>query len=126
MSQNPKEPRSDDLAPPEAPPRRLFIFKAATVLSGAVAAAVTVASRSAKAQTDSDPSDPAGGGRGSQKGNTDSDPTDVVGYGKITKKGKSSSGNDADPTDRVGEGKGGSKWCTDSDPTDKAGKGRNC
>jgi hypothetical protein len=48
--------------------------------------------------TDSDPQDPAGGGRG--RGISDSDPTDPVGCG--------------------------SRACSDSDPNDPAGRGRHC
>ena len=48
--------------------------------------------------TDSDPTDPAGGGRG--RGISDSDPTDPVGCG--------------------------SRACSDSDAGDPGGRGRNC
>lgn len=116
--------------------RRLFIFRAATILSGAAAVALAAGgSQPARAQADRDPTDPAGGGRGQASGgNTNSDPTDVVGYGKASKAkaapAQPSGPTDSDPTDRAGQGKGaqngGAKWCADSDPTDKVGQGKSC
>jgi hypothetical protein len=83
MSENPEDkPGSPDQRPeaqPETPKlgRRLFIFRAASVLGGAAAVALG-ASRQAEAQrTDRDPTD----SRGRGKGVTDNDPSDRRGPG---------------------------------------------
>jgi hypothetical protein len=103
------------------PGRRLFIFRATALLSGAVAA-LSGGSRLAEAQrTDRDPTD--GIRRG--KGVTDNDPTDRAGRGSDNDptdrggKGRGSGSVDRDPTDRAGRGKG----VTDNDPTDARGRG---
>nr|MDP8993906.1 hypothetical protein [Pseudomonadota bacterium] len=66
-------------------------------------------SRTRSGVTDSDPSDPIGGGRGGYRG------------------GSARSGlTDSDPSDPVGNGRTGRSGCSDSDPTDRSGNGRNC
>jgi hypothetical protein len=94
---------------PEAPrlARRLFIFRATAILSGAAAVALGAASRAQAQRTDRDPTDRRGRG----KGVTDSDPNDRAGRG-----------SDSDPTDRRGRGRGSGK--SDSDPTDRRGRGK--
>src|SRR5690349_4796397 len=95
-----------DAASTQPSGRRLFIFRAAAVLTGVVAAAVAQPMKPARAQSDSDPTDAPGRGRGgSTNGNTDSDPTDVVGSGKMTKQNPTSTQTDNDPNDPPGRGK---------------------
>jgi hypothetical protein len=86
--------------------RRLFIFRATAILSGAAAVALGGA-RGAQAQTDRDPTDRRGRG----KGVTDNDPNDRAGRG-----------SDNDPNDRRGRGRG--SGTTDNDPSDSRGRGR--
>ena len=85
--------------------RRLFIFRVTAILSGAAAVALGAAGQ-VRAQTDRDPNDRRGRG----KGVSDSDPRDRAGRG-----------SDSDPNDRRGKGRGSGK--TDRDPTDRRGRG---
>jgi hypothetical protein len=115
MSDNPdNKPGLVDESPvakPDAPRlgRRLFIFRATAILTGAATLALgTTTPQQAQAQrTDRDPTDRRGRGRGV----TDSDPTDRAGRG-----------SDNDPNDRAGRGRG--SGATDNDPNDRAGRGR--
>jgi hypothetical protein len=70
--------------------------------------------------TDADPSDAPGRGRGSN-GVTDADPSDMPG------RGRGNAGvTDADPGDQPGQGRGGGRQAgpSDADPGDPAGQGR--
>jgi hypothetical protein len=104
--------------------RRLFIFRATAILSGAAVVAIGAsgAARQARAQTDRDPTD----SRGRGKGVTDSDPTDAAGRGSDNDptdrggRGRGSGQLDNDPNDVPGRGRG----TTDNDPSDGAGRGR--
>jgi hypothetical protein len=66
--------------------RRVFIFKAAFLLSGVAALGYTYyRQRRIREMTDNDPYDPRGGGKGSRRtksGVSDNDPTDAEGEGK--------------------------------------------
>ena len=105
--------------------RRSFLGK---VVGGTALGAVAViagvgAAGPAQAQTDSDPYDPVGRGRGS--GITDSDPYDPVGRGRgrrYRRRRRGSGITDRDPYDPVGNG----RRCTDRDPYDPVGRGRWC
>jgi hypothetical protein len=85
--------------------RRLFIFRATAILSGTAAIALAGAQR-ARAQTDRDPNDRRGRG----KGVTDNDPNDRAGRG-----------SDNDPNDRRGRGRGSGN--TYKDPNYSRGRG---
>ena len=110
--------------------RRSFLGK---VVGGAAvgALAITVGATEAQAQTDSDPYDPIGGGRGRRTGITDSDRganADPAGNGRGGRRSgitDSDSGANADP---AGNGRGrGRTGLTDSDSggwADPAGNGR--
>jgi len=123
-----REPNTD-AAPPRVG-RRLTILKLAVVPAAAAVAACVPAGGPVyrgTGITDSDPTDPPGGGRGSAwrtSGITDSDPTDPPGGGRggIRRTGIT----DRDPTDPPGGGRGGRRYTgiTDRDPTDPAGYGR--
>ncbi|WP_296818504.1 hypothetical protein [Brevundimonas sp.] len=114
--------------------RRSFLARilGTTALGGA--AGIITGGASARQVTDSDPTDPAGRGRGGSTGITDRDPTDPIGRGRGTS-GQGQTGiTDSDPTDPVGGGRGtagghgdqtgGRTGITDSDPTDRVGYGR--
>lgn len=73
----------------------------------------------AHAQSDSDPFDPAGGGRNSS-GLTDNDANDRAGFGN---RGRSEL-TDNDANDQAGFGNRGRSGITDSDANDQAGFGR--
>ena len=115
--------------------RRSFLGR---VLGGAAIGAVAIVGGAtpAAAQTDSDPNDPVGRGRGSYGGVTDSDTgryADPAGRGRGRGRRRYRSGiTDRDPGDPVGNGRGGRRGrsgCTDSDGgsyADPAGNGRRC
>ncbi len=102
--------------------RRSFM---STVVGGAVAgaAAITIGTEAAIAQTgitNRDPGDPIGNGR---TGVTNSDPSDPPGRGRIRRRrrgGCATGVTNSDPGDRVGNGRNG---LTNSDPTDRPGYG---
>lgn len=78
-------------------------------------------------ETDADPGDEPGNGRGVAGGGrslraTDADPGDEPGRGRGTNGG----GSDADPSDMPGRGRGGAREAgpTDADPGDQPGRGR--
>ena len=92
--------------------RRSFLTQVAGgAMAGTAAAVVLTGSARAAVQSDTDPTDAAGGGR---TGGTDTDPTDRANRGSTGR-------SDSDPTDRGGRGATGR---TDSDPTDRASRGR--
>lgn len=77
-------------------------------------------------ETDADPGDMPGNGRGEAGGGrrlgpTDADPSDEVGRGR-----GGAGASDADPGDPPGRGRGGERQAgpTDADPSDEAGRGR--
>jgi len=96
-------------APQPAPQlkRRLFIFRATAMLTGAAAVALGASGRASAQRSDRDPNDRRGRG----KGVTDNDPNDPRGRG-----------SDNDPNDRRGRGRGSGK--TDNDPNDRRGRGK--
>lgn len=100
--------------------RRSFM---STVVGGAVvgAAALTIGTEAATAQTgvtNRDPSDPPGGGR---TGITNRDPSDRPGYGRYRRRGGCATGiTNRDPGDRPGNGRNG---VTNNDPSDRPGYG---
>ena len=73
--------------------------------------------------TDADPGDEPGRGRGGN-GATDADPGDAPGRGR--RGGQQAGPTDADPSDEAGRGRGGGRQVgpSDSDPGDPAGQGR--
>ena len=113
--------------------RRSFLSRilGTTALGGAMS--LLTGGVSARQVTDSDPSDPVGGGRGGTRtGITDSDPTDPIGNGRGG--GRPQTGvTDSDPTDPAGAGRGtaggstGYTGVTDADSgpgADRGGYGR--
>ena len=79
-------------------------------------------------ETDADPNDEPGNGRGVAGGGrsleaTDADPGDEPGRGRG---GQQAGPTDADPSDEAGRGRGGGRQVgpSDSDPGDPAGQGR--
>ena len=79
-------------------------------------------------ETDADPGDEPGNGRGAARGGrsleaTDADPSDEPGRGR---RGSGSGVTDADPGDMPGRGRGGGRQLgpSDADPGDPAGRGR--
>jgi hypothetical protein len=114
--------------------RRSFLGR---VLGGAVIGTVAVigGATPAEAQTDSDPYDPVGGGRGYRRryrsGITDRDPYDPVGGGRGRRRRRRRGWTgitDRDPSDPVGNGRGRRRRriCTDRDPYDPVNRGRWC
>lgn len=80
-------------------------------------------------ETDADPNDEPGNGRGVAGGGrsleaTDADPGDEPGRGR--RGGQQAGPTDADPSDEAGRGRGGGRQVgpSDSDPGDPAGQGR--
>ena len=80
-------------------------------------------------ETDADPNDEPGNGRGVAGGGrsleaTDADPGDAPGRGR--RGGQQAGPTDADPSDEAGRGRGGGRQVgpSDSDPGDPAGQGR--
>ena len=80
-------------------------------------------------ETDADPNDEPGNGRGVAGGGrsleaTDADPGDAPGRGR--RGGQQAGPTDADPSDEAGRGRGGGRQVgpRDSDPGDPAGPGR--
>lgn len=80
-------------------------------------------------ETDADPNDEPGNGRGVAGGGrsleaTDADPGDEPGRGR--RGGQQAGPTDVDPTDEAGRGRGGGQQAgpSDSDPGDPAGQGR--
>lgn len=80
-------------------------------------------------ETDADPNDEPGNGRGVAGGGrsleaTDADPGDEPGRGR--RGGQQAGPTDVDPTDDAGRGRGGGQQAgpSDSDPGDPAGQGR--
>jgi hypothetical protein len=108
--------------------RRLTVLKLAVVPAAAAVAGCVPAARPVYTTglTDSDPTDPPGGGRGGLRrtGITDSDPVDAPGAGRggIRRTGLT----DSDPSDPPGGGRGGRRYTgiTDRDPSDAPGYGR--
>ena len=111
--------------------RRSFLSRVvggAVIGTVAVVAGVTTATP-AEAQTDRDPYDPVGRGRG--RGITDRDPSDPVGRGRGVRRRRRrgwSGITDRDPGDPVGNGRGRRRRriCTDRDPSDPVNRGRWC
>lgn len=107
--------------------RRSFLGRVAGGAAfGAAAIVVGTSATPAAAQTDRDPYDPVGRGRGGS-GVTDSDTgryADPIGRGR----GRRGSGvTDRDPYDPVGNGRGRRRYrsgITDRDPSDPVGNGR--
>lgn len=80
-------------------------------------------------ETDADPNDEPGNGRGVAGGGrsleaTDADPGDAPGRGR--RGGQQVGPTDADPTDEAGRGRGGGRQAgpSDADPGDPVGQGR--
>ena len=80
-------------------------------------------------ETDADPNDEQGNGRGVAGGGrsleaTDADPGDAPGRGR--RGGQQVGPTDADPTDEAGRGRGGGRQAgpSDADPGDPVGQGR--
>lgn len=90
--------------------RRLFIFRVVGLVATGVAVSFAGTSE-VHAQTDRDPYDPVGRGRGRVR------PGGDPGWGHQD----SSSGGGADRTSRGRRGR-----CTDRDPSDPSGRGRRC
>lgn len=106
--------------------RRSFMARVAGGLAASGGALLLLLAPKATAQpvTDSDPTDPVGGGRGGT-GVTDRDPTDPAGRGRGGGSGVTDSdlGANADPVGR-GRGSGGRAAYQDSDNSDPVGYAR--
>jgi hypothetical protein len=137
-------PEGDPEPKAEPPPlrRRLFVLRLAALGGAAPALAACVPQQGPvvyvpqpapvyapgrTAISDSDPSDPPGGGRGGHRGSgaTDNDPSDAPGYGRGGQRYAGVSDND--PSDPPGRGRGTyyrPSGVSDSDPSDAPGRGR--
>ena len=112
--------------PPESPlRRRLLVLRLAT--TGFVAPASAVLAQGRKSPAPAQPELPGKNQpRPEQRrsGETDADPNDVPGNGRgVAGGGRSLEATDADPTDEAGRGRGGN-GVTDADPGDPVGQGR--
>jgi hypothetical protein len=112
--------------PPESPlRRRLLVLRLAT--TGFVA---PVSAALAQGRKSPEPAQPELPGKNQPRpeqrrsGETDADPNDEPGNGRgVAGGGRSLEATDADPTDEAGRGRGGN-GVTDADPGDPVGQGR--
>ena len=112
--------------PPDSPlRRRLLVLRLAS--TGFVAPASAALAQGRKSPAPTEPELPGKNQPGLEQrrsGETDADPNDEPGNGRgVAGGGRSLEATDADPTDEAGRGRG-SNGMTDADPGDPVGQGR--